>query len=256
MNYQINFGLYYSLYESVGAGPFWLWLVFFLLSIVVAYLLGSINSAIIISRIFYGDDIRKHGSGNAGTTNMLRIYGGKAALLTLIFDMLKTVVAIGFAGFLLGFYYVRGAVAISEVCYIAGLFAVIGHVFPIYYHGKGGKGVLCAATMGLMLSPFVFLILITVFILIVAFTRYVSLGSMVSVGLYPVALRAFMAVLYPEIPMSGLISLSAVILALLIIWCHRANIKRIMNREESQISFKKKSPPQQADETTEEDEEK
>ncbi|MBR2612924.1 MAG: glycerol-3-phosphate acyltransferase, partial [Clostridia bacterium] len=203
MNYQINYGLYYSMYESAGKGPFWLWLVFFLLSVVVAYLLGSINSAIIISKVFYGDDIRKHGSGNAGTTNMLRVYGKKAALFTLIFDMLKTIVAIAFAGFLLGFYYVRGAVAISEVCYIAGLFAVIGHVFPIYYHGKGGKGVLCAATMALILSPIVFVILLAIFVIIVSFTKYVSLGSVVGVGLYPVALRGFMAVLYPEIPMSG-----------------------------------------------------
>ena len=139
MNFQLNFGLYYSMYESVGKGPFWLWVVFLLASIVAAYLLGSINSAIIISKLFYGDDIRKHGSGNAGTTNMLRTYGAKAALFTLIFDMLKTVLAIGFAGFLLGFYYVPGAISISEVCYIAGLFAVIGHVFPIYYQGKGGK---------------------------------------------------------------------------------------------------------------------
>ncbi len=249
MNYQINFGLYYSMYESVGKGPFWLWLVFLLLSIIVAYLLGSINSAIIISKVFYGDDIRKHGSGNAGTTNMLRTYGKKAALFTLIFDMLKTVLAIGFCGFLLGFYYVPGAISVSEVCYIAGLFAVIGHVFPIYYQGKGGKGVLCAATMGLMLSPIVFAILISLFILIVALTKYVSLGSVVSIGLYPVAMRGFMAVLYPERPMSGLISLSAIILALLIIYCHRSNLKRIMDRTENRISFKKKSEdPEESEE--------
>ena len=255
MNFQINYGLYYSMYESAGKGPFWLWLVFFLVSIVVAYLLGSINSAIIISKVFYGDDIRKHGSGNAGTTNMLRTYGKKAALFTLIFDMLKTVVAIAFAGFLLGFYYVRGAVAISEVCYIAGLFAVIGHVFPIYYHGKGGKGVLCASTMALMLSPIVFAILLCIFVIIVWLTRYVSLGSVVGVGLYPVALRGFMAVLYPEIPMSGLISLSAIILAVLIIYCHRGNLKRIMDRTENQISFKKKEvAPEEVEEEGKEEE--
>ena len=240
MNFQLNFGLYYSMYESVGKGPFWLWVVFLLASIVAAYLLGSINSAIIISKLFYGDDIRKHGSGNAGTTNMLRTYGAKAALFTLIFDMLKTVLAIGFAGFLLGFYYVPGAISISEVCYIAGLFAVIGHVFPVYYQGKGGKGVLCAATMALVLAPIVFAILLAVFAALVAMTRYVSLGSVVGVGLFPVAIRGFMAVLYPESHLSGLISLSAIILAVLIIWCHRENLKRIMNREEHQISFKKK----------------
>ncbi len=250
MNYNFNTGLYYAMYEEAGTGSFYVWLAFFLISIVAAYLLGSINSAIIISKVFYGDDIRKHGSGNAGTTNMLRTYGKKAALFTLIFDMLKTVIAILIAGVLLGFFYVRGAVSVSEVCYIAGLFAVIGHVFPIYYRGKGGKGVLCAATMCLVLTPIVFVIMLLIFVLLVAMTKYVSLGSVTGVGLYPVALHAYMAVLYPEVPMSGLITLAIILLAVLIIWCHRANLSRIMNRTESQISFKKKEveePPAETD---------
>ena len=253
MNYQLQLGLYTALYEKAGKGPVWVWVAFILLSIAVAYLLGSINSAIIISKIFYGDDIRRHGSGNAGTTNMLRTYGKKAALFTLIFDMLKTVLAIGFAGFLHGFQYVPGAISVSPWCYIAGLFAVIGHIFPVYYHGKGGKGVLCASTMALMLSPIVFGILLLVFILLVTMTKYVSLGSVAGVGLYPVAMRGFMAVLYPEIPLHGLISLSAILLAILIIWCHRSNLKRIMDRTENQISFKKK--PKATVETSEESEE-
>ena len=247
----LQYGLYNAMYQEAGKGPVWVWVAFILLSIAVAYLLGSINSAIIISKVFYGDDIRKHGSGNAGTTNMLRTYGKKAALFTLIFDMLKTVLAITFAGVLHGFQYVPGAISQSPFCYIAGLFAVVGHIFPIYYHGKGGKGVLCASTMALMLSPIPFSILLVVFILLVAMTKYVSLGSVAGVGLYPVAIRGFQAVLYPAQPLHGLISLSAVALAILIIWCHRANLKRIMDRTENQISFKKK-PKAPAEESEEE----
>ena len=138
-NEYLAYGLIGNLGYELGTVQFFLMAV---ACIIVPYLVGSINFAIIFSKVFHHGDVREHGSGNAGSTNMLRTYGARAALFTLIFDMLKTVLAIGFAGFLLGFYYVPGAVSISEVCYIAGLFAVIGHVFPIYYQGKGGKGVL------------------------------------------------------------------------------------------------------------------
>ena len=249
MNYQISTGLLFAIAgDSVSL---LVWLPCLLLCIAAAYLLGSINSAIIISKVFYGEDIRKFGSGNAGTTNMLRTYGTKAAVFTLIFDMLKTVIAIALTGFVLGFQYDPiGAMCIEEWCYVAGLFAVIGHVFPIYYGGKGGKGVLCAATMALMLSPIVFVVLLLAFVILVLMTRYVSLGSVAGVFFYPIALRAYVAVLYPGVPLNGLISLSSIILAVLIIWCHRGNLKRIMNREERQISFKKKEkvPTEQAQE--------
>ena len=241
MNYQFNYGMYFAICQSQGVKDIpLLWLGLILFVIVGAYLLGSINSAIIISKIFYGDDIRRHGSGNAGTTNMLRTYGGKAAVFTLVFDMLKTVIAIFIAGILFGFQYV-GVMSVSRELYVSGLFAVLGHIFPVYYRGKGGKGVLCAATMALMLSPIVFGLLILLFVGIVWMTKYVSLGSVVGVGLYPVMLRAYMATIFPGAQMEGLISLSTVILGILIIWCHRANLKRIMNREENQISFKKKA---------------
>ena len=183
MNYHINYGLYFAITQSKGMENIpALWLGFMLFAMIAAYLLGSINSAIILSKVFYGDDIRRHGSGNAGTTNMLRTYGGKAAILTLVFDMLKTVIAIFIAGILFGFQYLA-AISVSQELYVAGLFAVLGHIFPIYYRGKGGKGVLCAATMGLMLSPIAFAILILLFVAIVWITKYVSLGSVVSVGL-------------------------------------------------------------------------
>ena len=211
----------------------------------VAYLLGSINSAIIISRIFFGEDVRTKGSGNAGTTNMLRNYGKGAALGTLLGDMLKTAVAIAVAGVVFGFGY-AGAISVSELCYVAGMFSIIGHVFPVYYGFKGGKGVLSTATMVLILSPIVFLILITIFILVVSFSKYVSLGSVLAASLFPVVLNGYFGVFQVQMP--GLMALSSILLAILIVWCHRANLVRISNRTESKLSFSKKPPKEEPEE--------
>ena len=212
----------------------------------VAYLLGSVNSAIIISKIFYGEDVRTKGSGNAGTTNMLRNYGGVAALGTLLGDMLKTAISIAIAGIVFGFGY-AGAISVSEMCYVAGLFSIIGHVFPAYYGFKGGKGVLSTATMVLILSPIVFAILIALFILVVYFSIYVSLGSVLAASLFPVVLNGYFGVF--EVPMPGLMALSSILLAILIVWCHRSNLVRISNRTENKLSFgKKKSKEEPAPE--------
>ena len=225
--------------------------------IAVSYLLGSINSAIIISRCIYHDDVRKHGSGNPGTTNMLRTFGKGAALLTLVGDMLKTALSILFAGFLFGFWYFYGISMNDGYCYIAGLFAILGHIFPVYYKFKGGKGVLCTATMVLILSPIPFALLLTLFILIVVASKYVSLGSVSAGVLYPVLLHGAFglidAIVEKPIPQSGLISLSSIIVAILIVWCHRANLQRISDRTENKISFKKKTP--EPEEMVEDDDE-
>jgi len=209
-----------------------------LVVIAAAYLLGSINSAIIISKLVYHDDVRRHGSGNPGTTNMLRAFGKTAALMTLLGDMAKTALAILFAGVIFGFYYVGGISMHDGFCYVAGLFAVLGHVFPVYYKFKGGKGVLSTATMVLILSPLPFLILLLLFISLVAWTKYVSLGSVSAAVLYPVVLHASFSLI--GLPEGAFISLSSVIIAILIVWCHRANLVRISNKTENKISFKKK----------------
>ena len=211
---------------------------FVVISIIVSYLLGSVNSAIIISKLLYKDDIRKYGSGNAGMTNMLRTYGKGAAGLTLLGDMLKTALALLFTGFLLGFHYVGGMSHGDGYCYMAGLFAVLGHVFPIYYGFKGGKGVLVTATMALILTPVPFLILLALFVAIVAMSKYVSLGSVSVAVLYPVVARFYSRqVLGSEL--SGITALCCILLAIFIVWCHRANLKRIGERTENKISFKK-----------------
>ena len=211
----------------------------------IAYLLGSINSAIIISKVFFGEDVRTKGSGNAGTTNVLRNYGKGAALGTLLGDMLKTAIAIAIAGVVFGFGY-AGVISVSEMCYVAGMFSIIGHVFPIYYGFKGGKGVLSTATMVLVLAPVVFLILITIFISVVAFSKYVSLGSVLAASLFPVVLNGYFGVF--EVPMPGLMALSSILLAILIVWCHRANLVRISNRTENKLSFGKKPKEEEPEE--------
>lgn len=212
---------------------------FVLIVIAAGYLLGSLNSSIIVSRVIFRDDIRKHGSGNAGLTNTLRTYGKGAALLTLFGDILKTALAVAVAGVLFGFNYVFGAISISDMCYVAGLFAVLGHIFPVYYKFKGGKGVLATATMVLILAPACFLILFLVFVAVVAMSKFVSLGSVCAAVLLPVIISG-----YFRFPAGGgtpgLVALSTIILAIIIVWCHRENLKRISERTERKLSFKKK----------------
>ncbi len=234
--FNLNEGLLAHLFPD-GMSPFVLFGSLFLV-LCASYLLGSINSAIIISRALYKEDIRTKGSGNGGMTNMLRSFGGKAALLTLFGDLGKTAVSVFLAGFVFGFNYV-GGISVNGFCYFAGLFAVLGHVFPIYYRFKGGKGVLVTSTMALILTPVPFLILFVIFVLIVYMSKYVSLGSVSVAVLYPVLLHGTFAVLF-ESAMPGLISLAAIILACLIVWCHRENLKRIGEGKESKLSFKKK----------------
>lgn len=209
--------------------------------LLAAYLLGSINSAILFSRLIYKDDIRKHGSGNGGMTNMLRTFGGKAALMTLGGDLGKTALSIFIAGFVFGFRYYQG-VSIMGYCYLAGLFAVLGHIFPIYYKFKGGKGVLVTSTMALILTPVPFLILFGVFAAIFAMSHYVSLGSVSVAMLYPVVLHGyFLAILNGSMP--GEIALATIVLACIIVWCHRENLKRISEGKEKKTYLKKSNKP-------------
>ena len=199
------------------------------IAILIPYLLGSLNSAVVLSRLLYRDDIRNHGSGNAGTTNMLRTYGKAAALLTLLGDALKTAIAVCFASFLLS----------ADVGgWIAALFCVIGHIFPVYYRFRGGKGVLCAATAMAILSPLAFVCALLCFIFIVSITKYVSLGSIFGSLTLPLFVN-FENRIFPPFLM-GIDALIAVMMALLIVWCHRENIKRIRAGKESKLSFKKK----------------
>ncbi len=203
-----------------------------LLIIVCSYLLGSINFAIIISSKQYHEDIRDHGSKNAGMTNMMRTYGKKAAGFTLLGDALKAVVSclIGYA--LLG----------ELGAYMAGLFCILGHVFPVFYKFKGGKGVVTAAVTILMCNPLVFLIVFTMFILIVLITRYISLGSVICILIYPLILdgitRFFSKMATGEEKTTIGVAF-AIIMAVIIVLKHWTNIKRLVAGKESKFVLKK-----------------
>lgn len=205
-----------------------------LLCIVLPYLLGSLNFAIIISKLFYRDDIRKYGSGNAGTTNMLRTYGKLPAAATLLLDMSKGAVSVLLGLLILGtgVYTEAGYTSVFSGTYIAGLFAILGHMFPCFYRFKGGKGVATTAVVVLCTNPFLFAILLLAFIIIVAGSKMISLGSVMCMLLYPV----LMARLAANQPQGILISF---LIAALVIFMHRSNIKRIWEGKESKLSFKK-----------------
>ena len=256
--FNLNEGLLACLFPEYSywiAMPWYVLIPAIIAVLAISYLLGSVNSAIIISKVFYGEDVRTKGSGNAGTTNMLRNYGKLAALFTLLGDMLKTALSILLAGIVFGFWYV-GPVSMSEMCYIAGLFSVIGHVFPIYYKLRGGKGVLSTATMALILTPPIAGMLILIFVAVVAFTKFVSLGSVIGVCLYPVVLNGYFAVFFSGAKPLMLMVLSTIILAALIVWCHRSNLARISRGEENKLSFsKKKAEPLEEIPEAEDDEE-
>ncbi|MBR6776830.1 MAG: glycerol-3-phosphate 1-O-acyltransferase PlsY [Clostridia bacterium] len=205
--------------------PFEGQMIYFLLCMVCGYLLGSINTAIIVSKKKYGKDIRNFGSGNAGLTNMKRVYGWGAAGYTLLGDVGKQIAAVAI-GMFLG--HVPGA-------YIAGLFCIIGHILPCWYGFKGGKGVLTAATLILLLDPMVFAILLIIWLAVLLLTRYVSLASIVAAFAYPAAIYAR----YQGKDPFSLIF--AIVIGLFVIFMHRSNIKRLFNNQESKFTFKNKN---------------
>lgn len=225
----IQTGLFSKLLESYSKSSLgaFIFIGGFLICIIGGYLLGSINCAIVISKLKYGEDVRDSGSKNAGTTNMLRTYGGGAAKLTLLGDLAKTLVS-----YLLGItvFGIQGA-------YFACFMCIVGHIFPVYYRFRGGKGVACAAMTILLLDPIAFLILFTVFAIIVLGMKYVSLASIMVAMLYPMVHRwtmkvGFMRNLY--FPYSIVFT---VLIALLVLWRHWPNMKRLMNKTESRTDL-------------------
>ncbi len=192
-----------------------------LIILVIAYLLGSINTSIIVSKILIGDDIRNHGSGNAGATNTLRTVGKKGAILVVLGDVLKAVIAIFIAKLISG---------ASSAIYIAGLGAVLGHNFPIYFKFKGGKGIIVSAVAILFAEPILGLITVSVAISIMAISKYVSLGSILGAALFVI-----LAIIF-KTPDTEFIVFSAM-LALLAIYMHRSNITRLISGKENKLSF-------------------
>lgn len=227
-----------------------------LLCMIIPYLLGSLNFGVMISRRRFNDDVRTHGSGNAGATNMVRTYGWKAGLLTMMGDMLKAVVAVGLGYLIVGFdgwIIGEGGEPYRWVdqygAAIAGLFVMLGHMFPIFFKFKGGKGVATSGIVIFMISPLAGAVCLLIFLIIVIGTRYVSLGSVMGLTFYPIILNAFSHAYDP--PRNSTACMLSVLMALLVVYMHRENIKRILNRTESKISFKKKDSAKTAEEAEE-----
>ncbi|MBO5023528.1 MAG: glycerol-3-phosphate 1-O-acyltransferase PlsY [Clostridia bacterium] len=194
--------------------------------VIVPYLLGSLNFGVMISNKKYGDDVRTHGSGNAGATNMLRTYGKKAAALTVLGDALKAVVAT-----LLGLFLMPG----DGFAYVAAFFCMLGHAFPIFFKFKGGKGVVVAAAAMLVLNPIVCIICLLIFIVIVAFTGYVSLGSIIAAFLFPLLNYKWYIYFAPL----ALKTIFCILMGLFIIFLHRKNIVRLFNGTENKFGKNK-----------------
>ena len=198
---------------------------------IIAYLIGSVNFSIILSKKMAGFDVREKGSGNAGTTNMLRSVGKKAAAITLVCDILKGVIAILIA-LLIGKIVDRsnGALLVQ----IAGIFVILGHTFPIFFKFKGGKGVATSLGVLIMSNWQIGLICLVFALILIALTQMVSVGSIAAAILYPV-LTLFIPQNY-IVPGSYLIY--SIILAVIIVFNHRENVKRLLSGTENRISFK------------------
>lgn len=209
-------------------------MIFNVITAIIAYLIGSVNFSVILSKKMAGFDVREKGSGNAGTTNMLRSVGKKAAALTLICDVLKGVVAILIAMFIGWAFKVENQ---SLLVQIAGIAVVLGHTFPIFFGFKGGKGVATSLGILVMSNWQIGLICLVFGVLLIALTRMVSLGSCAAAVLFPV-LTLFITDNYIVSQGSGYLIYS-IILAVIVLFNHRSNIKRIMNGTENRISFKK-----------------
>ena len=201
---------------------------------IIAYAIGSINFSVIISRKVAGFDIREKGSGNAGTTNMLRSVGKKAAALTLVCDILKGVVSILIA---LCIGKMIKNVDRALLIQIAGIMVVIGHTFPIFFEFKGGKGVATSLGVLLMTNWQIGLICLVFAIVIIACSRMVSMGSVGAAILFPV-LTLFINTNF-IVEADGLkYFIYSVILAVIVVFNHRSNIKRILSGTENKLSFK------------------
>ena len=202
-----------------------LWTVFVA---VVSYLLGGFSTGITISRL-QGVDIRKHGSKNTGASNVLRVLGLKSGILTFIGDIIKASIAVW-----LGYFVLGNAFGIERFgMMVGGLFAVIGHNWPVYYGFKGGKGVACSAAVIFFVDVLCALPAIAICIAVIAITKYISLGSMTLMGVYMILMCIVHWGTWP-------LCAFTVILFVLCVWRHRANVGRLLNGTENKIGHKAK----------------
>ena len=233
-----------------------------LLTAIVGYLLGSRSFSIIFTKIFAKTDIRAHGSGNAGATNVLRTVGKRAAALTFVFDFLKAVVAVILGRII--FQSIASTQGIDQAlvilgkygAYIGGTAAFIGHLYPLYFGFRGGKGVITSAALGLLIDWRLFLVELALFVAIFLWKKTISLASVIIASTYPLVtflITYFIDhkhyVKYGGVPYSvNYVIVTTVTLAIIgwtIVWKHRENIKRLIAGTEKPISFHKKKDPEE-----------
>ncbi|MBP5606166.1 MAG: glycerol-3-phosphate 1-O-acyltransferase PlsY [Ruminiclostridium sp.] len=215
----------------------------FAAAVLIPYLLSGINTAIIVTKIKSGEDIRKLGSGNAGLTNTLRTQGKAAALFVLIGDILKGILSVLIVHFIfkavLGIDTYSNEAGWSWINYLSGIFAMFGHNFPVYYGFKGGKGILVTFAAMLAVNWLAGFVPFILFVIVVAVSRYVSLGSVTAAAIYPfcVLLFSFMnadSCVWINFGLSTVISVT-------LIFMHRANIKRLLTHTEKKLGQKSES---------------
>lgn len=209
------------------------------LAAVFGYLLGSINSAILVVRLLKHKDVRDFGSGNAGLTNTLRCFGKGCAGLTLLGDLGKGVLAVFLSRFAAQILVPEG-MEMYFTGYIAGMFAIIGHVFPLYHGFKGGKGVLVGVSIFLVLDWRVFCVLIGIFAVVLIIKRYVSLASIIATSCCPaVTLLSQLLRGAFDLPHVVLHAVLTIPMAVMIVYMHRGNIERLKNGTERKFGEKK-----------------
>ncbi len=208
-----------------------LWIEIILL-IIVAYLIGSIPTAVWVGKIFYSIDVREHGSGNAGATNTIRVLGYKAGIPVLLFDVFKGWIAVQLAVWIsIPGLSTDGVTYVMISCAIA---AVLGHIFPLYAGFRGGKGVGTLAGVGLALYPVALLIVLGIFVVTLAITRYVSLASILGSISFP-----FIVYFITGERHIALLAL-ALLIAIFVPLTHRKNITRLLKGEENRFQFRRK----------------
>ncbi|MBO7278369.1 MAG: glycerol-3-phosphate 1-O-acyltransferase PlsY [Bacteroidales bacterium] len=211
----------------------------YLILLLVAYCMGSICSAVLLSRIFYGIDIRNYGSRNPGANNVQRVLGWKMGVAVFLFDALKGIGAVGLVYFT---PIPEGTEWFEGFSILLGLSAVLGHIFPVFFGFNGGKGVATIVGILTMLHPWTALICMLVFFLFCWWTRYISLSVLLAVTFYPV----FINVLFEAIlghPETLTIQLFSIVIALVLWLTHLSNLKRLIQGKEQKFSFKKPVEP-------------
>ena len=203
-----------------------------LLTAVIAYFCGCFNGAVIVSKYILRDDVRNHGSGNAGLTNFFRTFGGRLTFVVILTDVLKAIAAILIGTLLFRQMVADEAMVVTLAEYWSGLFCLLGHMFPCMFHFKGGKGILSGGTIAIMIDWRVALVVWGGFLVLAILTRYISLGSCWAGASFPFVTWF--------VYQSSVITVLGAVIGLLILYMHRGNIHRLLTGTENKFSLHKK----------------